>query len=43
MSTPVTENQDIINTDMLRLFHLNGWTYIDKNSPAPAVKQTTED
>lgn len=43
MSTPVTENQDIINTDMLRLFHLNGWTYIDKNSPAPALKQTTED
>jgi predicted Zn-dependent protease len=34
MSTPVTENQDIINTDLLRLFHLNGWTYIDKNTPA---------
>lgn len=34
MATPVTENQDIINTDVLRLFHLNGWTYIDKNTPA---------
>lgn len=43
MSTPVTENQDIINTDMLRLFHLNGWTYIDKNSPAPPVKPTIVD
>ncbi len=37
MSTPVTENQDIINTDILRLFHLNGWTYIDKNTPATIV------
>lgn len=34
MSTPVNETQDIINTDILRLFHLNGWTYINKNTPA---------
>lgn len=34
MSTPVVETQDIINTDVLRLYHLNGWTYINKNTPA---------
>ena len=34
MSTPIIENQDIINTDILRLFHLNGWTYIDKSTPS---------
>lgn len=39
MSTPVTEAQDIINTDILRLFHLNGWTYIDKNTPVTPRKQ----
>ena len=31
MSTPVTENQDIINNDIYKLFRLNGWSYIDKN------------
>lgn len=33
MSTPIVESQDIINTDILRLYHLNGWTYINKSTP----------
>ncbi len=32
MSTPVTEAQDIVNTDILRLYYLNGWHIIDKNT-----------
>ncbi len=42
MSTPVNENQDIINTDVLRLFHLNGWTYIDKNTPATITQPSAD-
>ena len=42
MSTPVSANQDIINTDILRLFHLNGWKYIDKNTPV-IIKQPITD
>ena len=32
MSTPVLETQEIVNTDILKLYHLNGWTYINKNT-----------
>lgn len=34
MSTPVVETQDIVNTDILKLYHINGWSYINKNTPA---------
>ena len=35
MSTPILETQDISKTDIIRLFHLNGWAYIDKDSNTP--------
>ncbi len=35
MSTPVTEAQDFSNTDILRLFHINGWSYIVKDDKKP--------
>lgn len=42
MSTPVTENLDIINTDVLRLFHLNGWSVIDKNTPVTPQRSISD-
>lgn len=35
MSTPVTETQDFANIDMVRLFHLNGWSFIERNDNNP--------
>ena len=37
MTTPITESQDISKTDILRLFHLNGWSYIDKSDNTPSA------
>ena len=37
MSTPVVETQDIVSTDLVRLFHLYGWTYINKNMPVTSA------
>lgn len=37
MTTPVSETQDIEKTDILRLFHLNKWSYIEKNNNIPNV------
>lgn len=33
MATPVTEEQDIVYTDVYRLYQVNGWTYIEKSAP----------
>ena len=32
MHTPVTEQQDIISNDMIKLFRLNGWSYMNKGT-----------
>ena len=34
MATPVTSQQDIIYTDVYRLYQVNGWAYVEKSAPA---------
>lgn len=33
MSTPVTQSQDIINTDIIHLYQVNGWKFINQSIP----------